>query len=170
MQHNRYYVPLTSFDKIVEGIGAFALIGCCLVPIMYYYELPEQIPVHFNLAGIPDDYGSRSRILVLPLVAIIIYGLLFLKHRFQHLIRFPVPVTPENRFKLLRLTYQMFRMIRLSVAILFLVMIVSTVQVGLGESKRAGVYYVIYFLLSIAAIIGVYMYRMITLHKDPEEP
>ncbi len=138
-------------------------------PSCFISELPEQIPVHFNLAGIPDDYGSRSRILVLPLVAILIYSLFFLKHRFQHLIQYPVPVTPENRFKLLGLTYQMFRMIRLSVALLFLVLIVSTVQVGLGESKRASVYYVIYFLLAIAAIIGIYMYRMISLHKEPEE-
>jgi disulfide bond formation protein DsbB len=60
-------------------------------------------------------------------------------------------------------------MIRVSVALLFFVLIVSTVQVGLGESKRASVYYVIYFLLAIAAIIGIYMYRMISLHKEPDE-
>src|SRR5690349_22467499 len=139
MQHNHYYVPLTFFDIIIAVIGVLALIGCGLVPIMFYFELPEQIPVHFDLSGTPDDYGSRSRILILPLVAIIIYSLLFLKYRFQHLIKYPVPVTPENRFKLLSLTFQMFRMIRLSVAVLFLVLIVSTVQVGLGESKRADI-------------------------------
>jgi hypothetical protein len=169
MPPNRYYVPLTSFDKIIEAIGVLSLIACCMVPVMFYYELTEQIPVHFDFAGIPDDYGSRSRILILPLVAIIIYSLFFLKHRFQHLITYPIPVTPENRFKLLALTYQMFRMIRVSVALLFFVLIVSTVQVGLGESKRASVYYVIYFLLAIAAIIGIYMYRMISLHKEPDE-
>jgi uncharacterized membrane protein len=169
MARNQYYIPLTFFDKTIETIGILALIASCMVPVMFFYELPAQIPVHFDLAGLPDDYGSRSRILVLPLVAILLYAGIFFINRYQHLYNYPVPVTPENKLSLLSLTLQMLRLIRLAVALLFFVLIVSTVQVGLGESKRASTYLIIYFLLAIGAIIGIYMYRMISLHKDTEE-
>jgi uncharacterized membrane protein len=165
---NRYHT-LTFFDKTVEVIGVLALIASCVIPVMFYFELPEQIPVHFDIAGVPDDYGSRIRILMLPLVGIILYVGILRVNRYQHLFNYPIPVTPENKSSLLALTFQMLRLIRLSLALLFLVLIVSTVQVGLGESKRATTYIIIYFLLAIGAIIGIYMFRMISLHKDPED-
>jgi hypothetical protein len=164
-----FYGPLTFFDKTIEVIGIFALVASCMIPLMFFYELPERIPVHFDMAGQPDAYGSRSMTLIMPVVAISLYAIIFSAARYQHLFNYPVPVTAENKTELLALSQQMLRLIRLAVALLFLVLIVSTVQVGLGESKRANIYFVIYFLLAIAAIIGIYVYRMIRLHKDPED-
>lgn len=169
MQRNHFFIPLTFLDKTIEVIGMLALVAAGMIPVMFFYELPEQIPVHFDIAGSPDAYGSRKSILILPLVAIVLYGAIYFLSRFQHAFSYPVPVTAQNHRPLLALTLQMLRLVRLALALLFLSLIASTVQVGLGESKRASIYFVIYFLLAIAAIIGIYMYRMISLHQEAEE-
>ncbi len=53
-----------------------------LVPFIYAFaiwnKVPQQVPTHFDLNGMPDDYsGKVSALLVLPLINVAIYLLLF---------------------------------------------------------------------------------------------
>ena len=46
----------------------FLSVAICLLPILigvYYYDvLPEQIAVHFNVSGEPDNFVSRTRAII----------------------------------------------------------------------------------------------------------
>lgn len=52
----------------VDKKSLFLSVGICLLPILigvYYYDvLPEQIAVHFNFNGEPDNFVSKTRAII----------------------------------------------------------------------------------------------------------
>ena len=52
----------------VDKKSLFLSVGICLLPILigvYYYDvLPEQIAVHFNAKGEPDNFVSKTRAII----------------------------------------------------------------------------------------------------------
>lgn len=52
----------------VDKKSLFLSVGICLLPILigvYYYDvLPEQIAVHFNFKGEPDNFVSKTRAII----------------------------------------------------------------------------------------------------------
>ncbi len=52
----------------VDKKSLFLSVGICLLPILigvYYYDvLPEQIVVHFNFNGEPDNFVSKTRAII----------------------------------------------------------------------------------------------------------
>ena len=52
----------------VDKKSLFLSVAICLLPILigvYYYDvLPEQIAVHFNVSGEPDNFVSKTRAII----------------------------------------------------------------------------------------------------------
>jgi uncharacterized membrane protein len=162
-------VSLTVLDKALEIFGALFLLSSVLAPLYYYSQIPNVIPIHFDLAGVPDAYGAKIHIMLVPWIGVAMYVGIFLIKRYSTKLSYPVPVTDANRNILLTLTLQMMRWIRFIIAVFFMFLVTSIVQIGLGIAQRASVYFVIYFLLALVIIVSLYMYRMIQQHKEPEE-
>lgn len=165
---NSRWFALTLFDKVLEMIGAVGLILLLLITVINYGNLPETIPIHFNLGGEPDRYGSRATILILPAAGVLLYTILLLLPRKPGLLNFPVPVTPQNRTRMFQLASQMLRLLRVSVVILFLIILTSTIQIANGQSERLSMRLVPYYLLLLIPVLGFYLYKMIQLHREPE--
>ncbi len=49
----------------------FALLGFLLVR---YDAIPDPLPLHFDATGLPDRIGSKSDILALPSIGLIVFG------------------------------------------------------------------------------------------------
>lgn len=47
------------------AVLVLAMIGLWVIVATGYAELPAQVPVHFNFAGDPDRWGSKTELLVL---------------------------------------------------------------------------------------------------------
>jgi uncharacterized membrane protein len=52
----------TALIKTVDCLCAVLLIGCTLWVAFQYGSLPDKIPVHYNINGIADGYGSKNTI------------------------------------------------------------------------------------------------------------
>jgi hypothetical protein len=62
------------FDWIIE-LGAVVLTAWGLIMVWQSYpDLPDQVPIHFNLTGRPDQWGSRSLIWLLPVLGVVLYA------------------------------------------------------------------------------------------------
>jgi len=53
-------------SKKLYLIPAVSLVAAALL----YPRLPEEIPIHFNVAGVPDNYSGRWFIFVIPLISV----------------------------------------------------------------------------------------------------
>ena len=44
--------------------------------LFHFNDLPEEIPIHYNAKGIPDDFDTRIHVWGLPLIATLLFLLL----------------------------------------------------------------------------------------------
>jgi uncharacterized membrane protein len=80
-------------------IPAFVLLAITwLLAIFSFPYLPETVPMHFDLQGNVDRYGSRAEIFILPTIATVVMILLGAVQSVNgKYYNYPVKITPENQ-------------------------------------------------------------------------
>lgn len=63
------------FNRVLLAAGLLALAGSALFLGIYWRHMPDAIPTHFNAAGQIDTWGSRSTVLLLPIVGAVAFGM-----------------------------------------------------------------------------------------------
>jgi hypothetical protein len=61
--------------RIIESCALLGLLLCLLL-LVDYPKLPDRVPSHYDHTGLPDGWGQKSVLFVLPVVALVQYGLL----------------------------------------------------------------------------------------------
>ena len=149
--------PLSAFDIVLEGLAAVAIIYMFVQLIMTWATLPEQVPSHFNASGKADDWGSKSSMLILPMVAVVMYTGLTVVSRFPHTFNFPATLTESNALKQYKLAKSLLSFLKLSVIGVFLYIQAFTIRTALGEAAGLGITFLVFTLLGTFIPIVVYM-------------
>jgi uncharacterized membrane protein len=121
-----------SMRKIPEAISLAALVFQVWIVCGALYgasRLPERVPIHFDMAGHPNGWGSPSTFLVLPFVTVAVYLLLTIVARFPASFNYAgVEVTNENRPRLQALTINMLAWTKMEMVCTFLWVQWATIQ------------------------------------------
>ncbi|MCO6485628.1 MAG: DUF1648 domain-containing protein [Saprospiraceae bacterium] len=89
----------------MENRWLYLLLGVVVVIwvgslVALYPRIPDTIPVHFNAAGIPDDWGPKRTVWIIPAMGTALaFLLLWLPARASGLMNYPIRLTEENRQK-----------------------------------------------------------------------
>ena len=121
-------------DKKLIVIGwLFISINFVLV-LLFYFDLPETIPTHFNFKGEPDGYGNKSYIWSLPILNLVLYfGLNLVATKLKPWqYNYPVTVTNENASKLYSMGIQLIIWLNLAIAILITFISLHTLLLAKG--------------------------------------
>lgn len=141
----------------------------CLVLIFYMFiyangkitGLPDTIPVHFNLSGKADGFGSKKTIYLFPVISVVLFILFNVTSNGQ--IDYPVPITPENQKIQFFISKVSYNLVVLSTIWLFYVIEKSIVEMVESGAKRIsfGIWLATGFVLlsSFLPIIFSYIYR-----------
>lgn len=122
-------------EKFLDFTGAAALIFFWAYTYYLISAFPEIIPTHFNLAGEPDSFGSKNTSYLLPAVATIIFILLTVINRNPERFNYPFPVNESNAKHQYRLAANFIRILRLSIVIIFLLILHFTGRSARGVSE-----------------------------------
>jgi uncharacterized membrane protein len=147
----------TTFDWITEFIAFSFLIILFAIPLIYYNGLPDRIPVHFNGAGVPDGYGSRSTLWILPLTGAFMYLLFTIIEAFPQIYNFPVKINPENALTQYRLATRLIRILKAVILILFSFISYQTIRTATKNAEGLGKAFLPVFLLITFGVIVVYI-------------
>lgn len=60
--------------RAVNKIAVLFLVLMMAFTAFHYGELPAEIPIHYNAAGVPDGYGEKQDVWALPVIAIALFG------------------------------------------------------------------------------------------------
>jgi uncharacterized membrane protein len=82
------------FDWFLEGIAAAGMILLLLLPAVYYTELPDTIPQHFNARGEADGFGPKITLWILPILGVVLYMILTI------LVRIPSIIPSRSHLKM----------------------------------------------------------------------
>lgn len=107
----------------------------------FYQALPEQIPTHFNATGIPDGFGSKITVFLLPVLSLVIVGGLTFLARKPHHFNYPFVVTPENAAFEYRKARTILRVMNALVSLMFMLITWHTVRASTGGPDRLGLWF-----------------------------
>lgn len=141
-------------DQMVEAFGWILLIGLWIFTTYVFIDLPEQIPIHFDILGEPDDYGEKYNLLLLPILGTILQIGLSVLIRFPHLFNYPMNITEENATRQYTLAIRLIRYMKISILLIFLLIVFETYKGFGGDEVKLGIWsiFIILFLVFIPIV------------------
>jgi Protein of unknown function (DUF1648) len=125
--------------RFIREALAFAALAFQIGVVWFFWsQLPAQIPTHFGISGTPDDYGAKSNLVVLPAIAMVLYGLLTAVSFFPRAFNYPIAVTDENRDRLQAIAVAVLGWLKAEITWAFAYITWVDIRVGLGVSGGLG--------------------------------
>ncbi|MCK9617600.1 MAG: DUF1648 domain-containing protein [Lentimicrobiaceae bacterium] len=143
-------------DTSLEVLGFLALLALIFLPIIYYHQLPQTIPTHFDIYGKPDDFSSKQSLIALPVIGSFLYILLTAISIFIGKYNYPVKITPENAERQLRLAMRLVRIVKSLLVTVFCYIAFQTIQVARGNASGLGGYFVLISAGTFAVVLIFY--------------
>ena len=134
-------IMLTLLDKILELFGLLSLALLWALTLINYAKLPDTIAVHFNAAGLPDSFGSKVTLLILPILGTIIFLGLTVLNRFPYLFNYPTKITTENAESQYRSAVRLIRYLKFALVLVFTFIVFKTIQTAEGKSDGLGIWF-----------------------------
>lgn len=102
--------------RTITSVICFLMIFAYVIYLQAVWSsLPERVPIHFDLHGVPNRYGKRGFLFFEPILALLILGLMmFCENIPQDWCNFPVEVTEENKEQLYEIGIKMMSMLKLT--------------------------------------------------------
>jgi len=134
-------LKLTKTDKIIEAIGYLILAGFWIMVIVSFSDLPENIPIHYNVSGEVDGYSKKTSIFLLPIIGTFMFIILTLLNANPETFKYDVKITAENAQKQYANATQRMRLMKVIVIFLFLLIDYQTIQIAKGNSEGLGIWF-----------------------------
>ena len=125
-------INLTHLDKVLEISGIILLIIMWTLAAFNYYQSLETVPIHFNLSGQPDSYGSKVTLLLLPIIPTVIYFGMTQLNKYPHIFNYMTKITEENAKQQYTIATRMIRILKASVVLIFTIDILSALLMTFG--------------------------------------
>ena len=130
-----------------------------LLPILYINKLPDTIPVHFNLLGEPDRYGSKNSIWALPAIGFFLFiTIVFIPKLLIHFGNTDFD-SWEKRYKFLN-AMRIVRIINMLTVFMFSSIVYYTILLSMGNSTGLWNYSTLFFLFLIFVAIAVFLIKI----------
>ncbi len=141
----------TLWQRILGIASPLIFAGVFIFLALRWRYLPEQIPTHYNFAGEVDGYGSRTTLLILPLIGFVTDIAIAITSRFPQSWNAGVKITVFNRVGVYRVLRDFLAETRLGCALMFA--FISVWLILSPERMSAAVMLAVTFALLLIPII-----------------
>ncbi|MGC4021962.1 MAG: DUF1648 domain-containing protein [Cyclobacteriaceae bacterium] len=152
-------IPLTTTDWVFEIVALLGIILTIGYFFLFYSNLPDIIPSHYNLSGQPNAVGKKSLLIVLVSIAIVIYLIMTIAARFPYIFNFPFEITVDNAETQYKNAVRFMRVLKTLVTLVFFYIIFTSIQNGLGKMQGIESWFIPVVLLSMLVVVGSFIYR-----------
>ena len=151
---------MLSMRTVREALAGLGLLLLCASLATHWRDLPSRVPVHFDLTGHPDGFGSKTILLLLPAVSVLLYVVLTVAARYPAYFNFPAPVTDSNRQTLRILAIDMLGWLKAEVMCIFAWLTFASFSTAAGHRSGLGTAFAPLAIGVVAATIALFWYRM----------
>jgi hypothetical protein len=149
----------SSFERTLRIASIVGVVFLFFLVVVYWSQLPDSIPIHYNAAGKPDSWSGKWSLLILPIIGLVLYIGLSILTRFPHLYNFPWKITEENKERQFHLAQMLVLSIKTESIWLFGYIQWQTVQTALGKADGLGASFKFIFFAVIFSTIGIYIMK-----------
>lgn len=163
MKRPRIKIKNTFLDYLLEIVSLACLMGIIILFLLYWIKFPNIIPIHYNISGEADSFGSKWILLILPIAGIFTYfGMTFL-NKYPHIFNFPVEVTDQNVFQLYKIGKR--TILSLKTVISLMLLYICFAQVLTFVFQRTGMLSVVIILFFVVVVILIPIFAAIAMAK-----
>lgn len=134
-------LELTTTDKIFEILGWTSILAVWVLTVISYTNLPDTIPIHYNIAGDADGFGGKDTILTLPLIATVFFVGMTILNKFPHVFNYPTNITADNALRQYTNATRLIRYLKLIFVVIFGLIAVQTIRNANGQTSGLGVWF-----------------------------
>ncbi|MFP3904182.1 MAG: DUF1648 domain-containing protein [Armatimonadota bacterium] len=153
-------IRLSTFYHILNLAAAGLILAATVWIIVIWGDIPETIPVHFNLQGNPDAWGSKSTLGAMPLVAGLMYLFMSYFGARPRMANYPWEITEDNAEDQYRLTRELIIWLKLETMAIFALIIWSMVRAAAGTAETLSSPAMTVLVAAIVVTIVIFFYRM----------
>ncbi|TQI71102.1 uncharacterized protein DUF1648 [Gramella sp. Hel_I_59] len=132
-------------DKILDITSWLFLLIIWLITVIFYQNLPNEIPTHFNYQGMADNFGNRKEIFILPILATVLNIALTFLSKFLNSSNF---LNKRKDFQDSKVINKIIRFFKVAIPLIFGLIIYHTIEIAKNKSNGLG-----YWLLILTIII-----------------
>lgn len=154
----------TQSDKRLDMVGLLLLAILWGLAAYFYTQLPGTIPTHFDFFGKANATGKKETLFILPGIGTVIYIALSYLCKIPHLLNYPIPINTNNAEQQYRISVRMLRLLKLSILIVFCLVLLLVYLNVTGNSDGIGIWFVPLVMLLIFAPV-VWGIRAFLRHK-----
>lgn len=148
-------IKRNALDRIETIVSLICLVGIVVYLILLWSRIPAQIPAHYNAAGEVNRWGSKSELIVLPIISWVLYGLITLIEHYPQAWNTGVTVTQENRERVYRILKNMIAMVKMLILLVF-----ASITVISSLSLTLPIWYLGGFLLAVFGSIAIFLVQL----------
>jgi len=152
----RVKVIKTQLDKKLEIAPLVSLGLLIIVPLYFYNQLPEEIPMRFDLKGIPNNYDSKTSIFIIPVIGTAMFFLFKELVKHPHSFNYPFKITKENAQKQYSNATRLIRWTNLIITTLFAFLTSSIILSALDIITSLSMWIISPFIIALISTIGYY--------------
>jgi len=154
-------IERNALDVLEAIVSLSCLVGVSLYLILAWSTIPAQIPAHYNAAGEVNRWGSKSELIILPIISWLIYGMITLIERFPQAWNTGVRVTEENRAEVYRLLKNMIACVKMITLSIF-----SCLTVLSSLARNLPMWFLLAFLVLLFGTIAYYIVKLTRLRSE----
>ena len=154
-------IERNALDILEAIVSLSCLVGVTAYLILAWNTIPAKIPAHYNAAGEVNRWGSKSELILLPIVSWMLFGMITLIERFPQVWNTGVRITDENRTVVYRLLKNLIAWVKMITLSIF-----GSLTVLSSLSLNLPIWFLLVFLVLLFGIIAYYIVRITRLRND----
>ena len=165
--HPKIDVKPTKTDRVLMRNG-WILVGLHFIVIgVFYFDLPNTIPIHFNLKGKADGFGNKTNLWALPILSLGTYYVLWLLtiRMKPWNYNYPTKVTEKNAPVLYALSIRMLVWLNIGTALVFLVVSLHSILLAITVQSINLSWLIIYLMGFLTLYPFIVIYKMFQIPK-----
>jgi uncharacterized membrane protein len=153
-------IKLTKLQIVLEIIAAMLLLGMYVYLLLSWNSAPDQIPGHYNAAGVVDRWGNKSELIFLPVMSTFLYLLLTIILFIPSTWNVPGKITDRNRDKVYGMTRYLLIIMKAEIVAVFFYILNNSLK-----ARPLSPYFLPVFLILIFGTVIYYTVRIVKAAK-----
>ena len=148
-------IERNALDVFEAIVSLSCLVGVTLYLILAWNTIPAKVPMHYNAAGEVNQWGSKSGLIIFPIISWLIYGMITLIERYPQIWNTGVRITKENRDQVYRLLKDLIAWVKMITLSIF-----GCLTVLSSLARSLPVWYLLAFVVLLFGVIAYYIVRI----------
>jgi uncharacterized membrane protein len=147
---------VTVVDRILEMVSLVLAVFLITLSVVFYFYLPEQVPVHFNVVGEADGWGSKRIALILSVFGIVVMAICSIAAYNYKMVNLPFRLNPENLSQQVTLIGRMMRILSVLCGLLFITILSMVAAPQWGIQSICSLLYLI-IIVCLVVVLTIYV-------------